>query len=204
MKHSLLFTVVLSFTISLSLYSRKTINAKVVDKDTGNPIKDAVVLLSGTQINTTTNYVGFFKMTIDSIKTLEITKENFTDLVIDVPGVDRFKIEMQKFDMTKHENKGTIAEFPGGTAAFYKYIKNNMKKPREVKWGRESGNVIVEFEVDSVGNIPENKVIVTKGLSEACDKEAIRLIKESPKWWIPATDEGNYYSMIIHIPINFK
>jgi len=203
MKPRLFITTILTFALSLSLFSQRTIIAKVVDEETGNPIKDALVILSGTQINTTTNYMGFFKMTIDSLKTIEITRENYTDLVIDVPDVDRFKIEMQKFDMTKHENKGTIAEFPGGTAAFYKYIKNNMKKPREVKWGRVSGNVLVEFEVDSAGNIPEDKIIVTKGLSEACDKEAIRLIKESPKW-IPATAEGNYYSVIIHIPINFK
>ncbi|HZI54947.1 MAG TPA: TonB family protein, partial [Chitinophagaceae bacterium] len=43
-----------------------------------------------------------------------------------------------------------------------------------------SGTVELSFEVDKNG-VPYN-IKVKKSLCETCDKEAIRLIKEGPKW----------------------
>lgn len=41
-----------------------------------------------------------------------------------------------------------------------------------------------------------------KGLCESCDKEALRLVKQMPKW-IPATQEGVPVKMKMIIPIKF-
>lgn len=61
------------------------------------------------------------------------------------------------------------------------YLANNLEVPEEYR-GKVStaAQVEVSFEVDKYGN-PVN-IKVEKSLCKTCDKEAIRLIKEGPKW----------------------
>lgn len=61
------------------------------------------------------------------------------------------------------------------------YLVNNLTVPDDVK-GKQSGGgqVEVSFEVNKYGE-PIN-IKVTKSLCARCDQEAIRLIKEGPKW----------------------
>jgi TonB family protein len=61
------------------------------------------------------------------------------------------------------------------------YIVNNLNPPDEIKTRQNSGGQVeVSFEVDKNGN-PIN-IKVEKSLCSKCDQEAIRLIKEGPKW----------------------
>lgn len=61
------------------------------------------------------------------------------------------------------------------------YLVNNLTIPDDVK-GKQSGGGQVElsFEVNKYGE-PIN-IKVTKSLCTRCDQEAIRLVKEGPKW----------------------
>jgi hypothetical protein len=62
------------------------------------------------------------------------------------------------------------------------YLANNLKSPDEYKSKPSDiqGEVELSFEVDKNG-MPFN-ITVKKSLCESCDKEAIRLVKEGPKW----------------------
>jgi TonB family protein len=60
------------------------------------------------------------------------------------------------------------------------YLVNNLKMPDEIKTKKGSGDVEVSFEVDKNGE-PIN-IKVERSLCSKCDEEAIRLIKEGPKW----------------------
>ena len=61
------------------------------------------------------------------------------------------------------------------------YIANNLEIPEDLKNKQtSSGEVQVSFEVDKNGE-PVN-IRVEKSLCGKCDKEAIRLVKEGPKW----------------------
>jgi TonB family protein len=60
------------------------------------------------------------------------------------------------------------------------YLINNLNVPEEIKTKRGSGDVEVSFEVDKNGG-PIN-IKVEKSLCTKCDEEAIRLVKEGPKW----------------------
>ena len=51
-----------------------------------------------------------------------------------------------------------------------------------------TGVVEVSFEVDEMGN-PVN-IKVEKSLCDSCDKEAIRLVKDGPKWKRKAKKKG--------------
>jgi hypothetical protein len=67
-----------------------------------------------------------------------------------------------------------------GYVVFDDYVINNLKVPDEFKTKPLSGDVQLSFDVDANGQ-PVN-ITVVKSLCQTCDAEAIRLLKEGPKW----------------------
>jgi hypothetical protein len=71
-----------------------------------------------------------------------------------------------------------LPTFPGGFEELKKYLRRNYK------WKQSQttieGFVYVQFEVLEDGSISNPKAI--RGLCESCDREAIRLIGQMPKW----------------------
>lgn len=65
-----------------------------------------------------------------------------------------------------------------GWDIYRKYLEDNIRKPANDP--NISGSVLLSFEIDGNGK-PVNLHIL-KGLTEACDAEAIRLIKDGPAW----------------------
>lgn len=60
------------------------------------------------------------------------------------------------------------------------YVIDNFKDPRELKTKPAEGEVELSFDVNSMGE-PIN-IKVEKSLCSTCDAEAIRLLKDGPKW----------------------
>ena len=60
------------------------------------------------------------------------------------------------------------------------YLVNNLKAPDEQRSKQLNGQVEVSFEVNKNGE-PVN-IKVERSLCKTCDEEAIRLVKEGPKW----------------------
>jgi protein TonB len=71
-------------------------------------------------------------------------------------------------------------EFPGGMAALYKFLKDNIKYPPIARENEISGTVYMSFVVGEDGSISDvqNLNKVAGGL----DKEAIRVVSMMPKW----------------------
>lgn len=68
-----------------------------------------------------------------------------------------------------------------GRANFDDYIASNLKAPEELRLkSMTGGEVQLSFDVNTKGE-PIN-IAVVKSLCEECDAEAIRLLKEGPKW----------------------
>ena len=67
-----------------------------------------------------------------------------------------------------------------GWARFDDYVAANIVTPEEFKDKQAAGEVQLSFDVDKNGH-PTNITIV-KSLCGKCDEEAIRLLKEGPKW----------------------
>ena len=78
-----------------------------------------------------------------------------------------------------------FAQFPGGVEKFYQYVKNSIQYPLDALKDSIQGDVFVEFTLDETGAIIKDSIKVVEGLSTSCDKEAIRLIMNAPRW-IPA------------------
>lgn len=72
------------------------------------------------------------------------------------------------------------ASFPGGNQAWIKYLKKNFKYPKRAKKVGTEGRVFLKFYVDAEGNLSDIEVI--RGIGNGCDQEAIRVLKQSPKW----------------------
>ena len=87
--------------------------------------------------------------------------------------------------------------FPGGQTALEAYLKKNMQYPDEDVVGR----VIVTFNVTADGSITNAKV--TKSLTPACDKEALRLINNMPKWH-PGKQMGTPVNTKYTVPVIFR
>lgn len=92
-------------------------------------------------------------------------------------------------------------EFPGGMAAFYSYVQKNMKYPTTARRMGIEGRVYVSFVVDQSGNI--GQVELTRGIGAGCDEEAMRVIKESPKWKA-GKQRGQAVRVRMVLPITFK
>jgi outer membrane biosynthesis protein TonB len=67
-----------------------------------------------------------------------------------------------------------------GYVKFDDYIASNLKTPEELKIKPIPGEVQLSFDVDKNGQ-PVN-ITVLKSLCQTCDEEAIRLLKDGPKW----------------------
>lgn len=93
-------------------------------------------------------------------------------------------------------------EFHGGAPKLYEYINKNLKFPQDAKAKGVSGKVFIEFYVNTDGTIDEESVKIVKSLHKSCDAEAIRLIKNSPKWK-PALEGGKPVKQKFVMPITF-
>lgn len=78
--------------------------------------------------------------------------------------------------MKKTEKKFLkVPEYPGGKAAYKKYISENLQYPEEAFKKKVEGVVHLIAEINDNGEVIE--VWIEKGLGHGCDEEAIRLIK---------------------------
>ncbi|OEK01538.1 hypothetical protein BFP97_08385 [Roseivirga sp. 4D4] len=68
----------------------------------------------------------------------------------------------------------------GGFTSFNRYLRRNLKYPEAAKEQKIRGRVTLEFDVSAIGELSNFKII--KGLGYGCDEEAIRLVKDGPKW----------------------
>ncbi|PLX01470.1 MAG: hypothetical protein C0595_14540 [Marinilabiliales bacterium] len=95
----------------------------------------------------------------------------------------------------------TMPEFPGGTSELYKYLGENIKYPESAKKEGIQGRVFISFVVNKDGSISDVKKL--RGVSEELDKEAMRVIKNMPKWK-PGEQRGEKVKVEYALPINFK
>ena len=78
-------------------------------------------------------------------------------------------------------------EFPGGEAAMYKWLSENIVYPSAASEEGVQGRVVVEFVVGKDGSITNVRIVRPR--HPALDKEALRVVKAMPKW-MPGRNNG--------------
>ena len=95
-----------------------------------------------------------------------------------------------------------MPEFPGGTAAMFKFLSENVKYPVIAQENGIQGRVICQFVVNKDGAIVDIEVVRSGG-DPSLDKEAVRVIKTMPKWK-PGKQRGKPVRVKYTVPVNFK
>ena len=86
--------------------------------------------------------------------------------------------------------------YPGGLTKFYEYFNSNFKISEENK--AITKMIFFSFTVDTDGSLIDIKLL--RRTNDAVDNEAIRVMKESPKW-IPGEHNGKKVKVLYTIPI---
>jgi protein TonB len=84
---------------------------------------------------------------------------------------------------------------------WFDYLTTNLNYPVLAKTNNVQGKVFVSFVVEKDGSLTDPKVL--HGIGSGCNEEAIRLVKNSPKW-IPAAQNGKAVRVYYPIPIKFS
>jgi len=103
--------------------------------------------------------------------------------------------EMQIFMVVE-----SMPEYPGGEAALYKYLAENIKYPQMAKESGIQGRVFVTFVVERDGRVTDVRVL--RGIGGGCDEEAIRVVQGMPKW-APGKQRGKSVRVQYNLPVKF-
>ena len=127
-----------------------------------------------------------------------IVKGNVPESVVSQPDtLVTSRLEDKVADVMAHEGVDQSPEFPGGSEALRKYVKDNIRHPLV---DTRSGNVIIQFTVDEEGRVVNPKLL--RGLDEEFDAEAIRLVEAMPRWK-PGMKDGKPVPVQFTLPIFF-
>lgn len=113
------------------------------------------------------------------------------------------KTSVGNLDLNISQRAEHDAMFPGGDVAWIKYIQDNVDPDVPVRNKAKKGvyQVIILFRVKLDGTISNINAETNYGYG--MEEEAIRVIKNSPKW-IPAFQNGRNVSAYRRQPITFK
>jgi hypothetical protein len=188
--------------------SMNTFRGRVTDpSNTGVPF--ANVTNTRDNVGTYTDANGYFTLTsTDTALDVQIRSLGFTNSNIQLRNnVASNRVVMQE-DRTLSEvvinnqkpnteqrsrrlaNQVVVEPEPAdGWDKYDSYLANNLVVPDDFKTRQTDVNYVqVSFEVDKNGE--PFKIRIEKSLCTSCDKEAIRLIKEGPKWKRNAAKKG--------------
>jgi periplasmic protein TonB len=125
------------------------------------------------------------------IKDSEANQNTFVDIQVKAEKIDVEEIFAIVEDMPS---------FPGGEAALFKWLGNEVRYPPIAKEAGISGVVYVTFVVGSDGKIKDAKI--ARGVSKALDEEAVRVIEKMPNW-SPGKQRGKAVPVQYNLPIRF-
>ena len=193
--------------VAAVLPQNNMIKGRVTDEK-GEPLIGASVTYKGTNIGTITNmngefslvkkddkkrltaeYIGYdpVEIRVDTSRTMLIAMNENKQALNEVVVVG-YETKKNKKSTTagnvvtvKEQAEKEITPQPViGKRSYQKYLKENLVRPTDEKCKDIKGEVVLSFFVDEEGK-PQN-ITVIHGLCEFADKEAIRLVKEGPKW----------------------
>jgi protein TonB len=136
------------------------------------------------------------------VASVEINTEDDKNKVVAIsaPVTSSAPIEEEE-DQVIFQVVEKMPSFPGGDAALFKFLGENVKYPVIAQENGVQGRVICQFVVNRDGSIVDVEVV--RSVDASLDKEAIRVIKSMPKW-SPGQQRGKPVRVKYTLPVNFK
>ncbi len=131
------------------------------------------------------------------------------EIIIDIEITEDTEIEqLVENEIIEEEDPNEVflivekeAEPVGGLSAFYKFIYDNLKYPRQARRMGIEGKVYVQFIVERDGSLTDIQIM--KGIGAGCNEETLRVFEKAPKWK-PAKQRGIPVRVRRAMPITFK
>ena len=191
----------------------------------GEPLIGASIVATGTKNGTISDVEGRFQINVgNEIKDLDVNYTGFNALRVPLSKSDSISIVMEDAGMVLDEvvvtgqskrkkAKRSKAQaspkaevgpdkskaFPeGGYRKFNKYLQKNLIAPEAAVSNNINGTVILQFSVSSDGQPTDIRVL--QSLGYGCDEEAVRLLKEGPKW----KNKTGYPVVVTSVPIECR
>lgn len=95
----------------------------------------------------------------------------------------------------------SMPSFPGGDAALFKYLNDNIKYPVIAQESGIQGRVVCQFVVNRDGSIVDIEVV--RSIDKSLDAEAVRVISKMPRW-TPGKQRGKTVRVKYTLPVNFR
>ena len=93
-------------------------------------------------------------------------------------------------------------KFNGGDAnEFSKWVGRNLVYPEIAKENGVSGRVMLQFTINPDGSL--SNIVVLRGVDESLDKEAVRVVSQSPKW-TPGRQRDRAVKVSYTFPVIFQ
>ena len=90
--------------------------------------------------------------------------------------------------------------FPGGMQEMMKFLKQNIKYPKEAQEQGKQGRVIVQFVVNKDGSITGDSIV--RSVDPLLDAEALRVVRSMPNW-TPGKQKGKPVRVRFTLPVIF-
>lgn len=94
-----------------------------------------------------------------------------------------------------------MPSFPGGISGLRTYLNQNIRYPAVAQENCVQGRVVVSFVVGKDGHISD--VTVLRSVDPSLDKEAIRVIRNMPRW-SPGKQGGEPVRVRYNVPVSFR
>src|SRR5450631_2013284 len=141
---------------------------------------------------------------LEDTKIGDVNQKGIQDDNITAPPSDNKGVVEAPKDNTDYDKTFTKveieSEYPGGAAAWMRYLNRNFVYPDEAQNAEVQGQVVVKFIVDKEGVVSDVEAV--SGPNELRDA-AVRVIKKSGSW-NPAIQNGRKVKSYKSQPINFK
>jgi TonB family protein len=108
--------------------------------------------------------------------------------------------EISRVELTEARQE-IFTEPVGGMEDYKLYLSESLNYPEDARRDNIEGTVIVQCSIFA-DSLPTNCIII-QPLIKSCDEEAIRLIKEGPKWKLISDDSSDKQQKIV-VEVEFK
>lgn len=112
------------------------------------------------------------------------------------------KKPFKESDLDAAEPLDTLAMFPGGMTALYKYIYSNVRYPATILRDSIEGTIMATFVVNIDGSVSDVVIPKEARMNNACDDEVIRVLRKMPNW-TPARRNGQRVKSIALVKVSF-
>mgnify|MGYP000758801653 FL=1 len=206
----LLMLVLLLFSVQISRADEgwpRTLKGRIVDAKSGETLIGVNIQILGTTTGTISDFDGGFQLVVKANSVIQFSYVGYKPIEIKAEeAVKKTVFQMEEDAGVLEEvvvvgyGKKKKSNVAGATAKinlkakekyktpqpvigkrkYKKYLEENLIRPNDESCKDVKGEVVLSFFVDKEGR-PQN-ITVVHGLCESADKEAIRLVKEGPKW----------------------